>query len=125
MERGDSRLTRARRSRRIRVRPPLRPKAKGTQTSIARDLGLSQATVTQALNGVVDRSDRTIDEQVWAHEVKVGYRSNGMTPHAPLSAAGARQIGVVLRAGLQPFVQSNFFSHVQVGLHGTLQPHGF
>ncbi|MES2697392.1 MAG: LacI family DNA-binding transcriptional regulator, partial [Verrucomicrobiota bacterium] len=81
--------------------------------------------VSKVLNGVRERIDPQTYERVWVHAVKVGYRGKGMTPHAPLTAAGSRQIGVVLRAGLKTFVQSNFFSHVQVGLHEALQPHGF
>ena len=107
------------------LRSPLRSKAKVTQTSIARDLGLSQALVSKVLNGIRARIDPETYDRIWAHALKVGYRSKGMTPHASLAAAGGRQIGLVLRAGLQPFVQSNFFSHVQVGLHDALQPQGY
>lgn len=107
------------------VRSPLRPKAKVTQTSIARDLGLSQALVSKVLNGIRERIDPETYDRIWAHALKVGYRSKGMTPHASLAAGGGRQIGIVLRSGLQAFVQSNFFSHVQVGLHEALHPQGF
>lgn len=103
----------------------VRPKTKVTQTSIARDLGLSQALVSKVLNGVRFRIDPQTYDRVWAHAMKVGYRGQGMTPHAPLTAAGSRQIGLVLRSGLTSFVQSNYFSHVQIGLHEALQPLGF
>ncbi len=100
-------------------------KNKVTQTSLARDLGLSQAMISKVLNGVRHRVDPATYERIWAHALRQGYHGKGITPHAPLAAAGSRQIGVVLRAGLQPFVQSNFFSHVQNGLHQTLQEDGF
>ena len=98
---------------------------KVTQTSIARDLGLSQALVSRVLNGVRERVDPGTYDRIWAQAVKLGYRGKGMTPHAPLAAAGGRHVGVVLRAGLQPFAQSNFFSHVQAGLHAALHAQGF
>ncbi len=102
-----------------------RSKAKVSQTTIARDLALSQALVSKALNGNRERIDPATYDRIWSHALKLGYRSKGMTPHAALAAGGGRQIGLVLRAGLQSFVQSNFFSHVQAGLHTALQPRGF
>lgn len=103
----------------------MRPKAKISQTTIARDLGLSQTLVSKVLNGQRERIDAKTFERIWAHAVKVGYQGKGITRHAPLTASGHRQIGIVLRAGLQPFVQSNFFSHVQAGLHRALQARGY
>ncbi|MFZ5495354.1 MAG: LacI family DNA-binding transcriptional regulator [Verrucomicrobiota bacterium] len=101
------------------------PENKVTQTSIAQKLDLSQALVSRVLNGTRRGVDPETYELIWQYALKVGYRGKGITPHVPLTAAGGRQIGVVLRAGLEPFVQSNFFSHVQVGLHATLQARGF
>lgn len=103
----------------------VRPKNKVTQVSIARDLGLSQTLISKVLNGVRHRVDPETYDRIWAHALKQGYQGKGITPHAPLAASGGRQIGVVLRAGLQPFIQSNFFSHVQSGLHTALQARGF
>lgn len=103
----------------------MRPKAKVSQTSIARDLGLSQALVSKVLNGRRERIDAQTFERIWAHAIKVGYQGQGITKHASLAASGHRQIGVILRAGLQPFVQSNYFSHVQAGLHRALQSRGY
>ena len=103
----------------------MRPRAKISQTTIARDLGLSQALVSKVLNGQRNRIDAKTFELIWAHAVKVGYQGKGITKHAPLTASGHRQIGIVLRAGLQPFMQSNFFSHVQAGLHVALQARGY
>lgn len=100
-------------------------KNKVTQTSIARDLDLSQTLVSKVLNGVRERVDPGTYDRIWAYALKLGYRAKGITPHAPLAATGGRQIGVVLRAGLQPFVQSNFFSHVQIGLYAALQARGY
>jgi len=103
----------------------MRPKIKVSQTTIARDLGLSQALVSKVLNGHRERIDAKTFELIWTHAVKVGYQGKGITKHASLTASGHRQIGIVLRAGLQPFVQSNFFSHVQAGLHLALQARGY
>ncbi len=86
---------------------------------------MSQALISKVLNGQRERIDPETYERIWAHALKVGYRGKGMTPHASLAAAGGRQIGIVLRAGLQAFVPSNFFSHVQAGLHAALHAGGF
>ena len=102
----------------------MKKEPKVTQTTMARDLGLSQALVSKALNGVRERVDPETYERIWTHALKLRYHGKGMTPHVALAAAGGRQVGVVLRAGLQPFAQSNFFSHVQAGLHAALNARG-
>ncbi len=103
----------------------MRTRSKVSQTTIARDLGLSQALVSKVLNGVRERVDPGTYDRIWAHAIKLGYRGKGITPDAPLLARGAHQIGLVLRAGLPSFVESNFFSHVHAGLHAALHGRGF
>lgn len=103
----------------------MRKRAAASQVSIAGDLGLSQALVSKVLNGKRERIDPATYDAIWAHALKVGYRPKGMTPHTTVAAVGNRQIGLVLRAGLQPFMPSNFFSHVQAGLHQVLQARGY
>jgi LacI family transcriptional regulator len=48
-----------------------------------------------------------------------------MNPRATVAATSVRQVGVVLRAGLRLFTQSNIFSHVQEGLQDALAARGF
>lgn len=96
-----------------------------SQTSIARTLGISQALVSKVLNGHRDRISPQTYDAIWAHALSVGYRPKGMTPHTSVALGGNRQIGIVLRTGLQPFQESNFFSHVQAGLHRSLLARGY
>ena len=101
------------------------PQPRVSQSHIARSLGISQALVSKILNGRRERIKPETYEAVWAHAVKVGYRPKGMTPHTTVAVGGNRQIGIVLRSGLQPFLASNFFSHVQAGLHRSLLARGY
>jgi LacI family transcriptional regulator len=55
--------------------------------------------------------------------VKQGYRPKGMQANgAPLAT---ENVGFILRSGLRLYTQSNFFSHVQHGLHETLTAQGY
>ena len=98
---------------------------KVTQTTIAHDLGLSQALVSKVLNGIHERVDPATYDRVWVHALKVGYAAKGMNPKATLAATSIRQVGVVLRSGLKLFTQSNVFSHVQEGLQEAFAGKGF
>lgn len=98
-----------------------RPK-KVTQTSIARDLDLSQALVSKVLNGGRRGVDPATYELIWEHARKCGYHPKGMHSSAVAASVAVRQICVVLRAGLNFVEMANFphTSHVLHGLQSTL-----
>src|SRR5258707_14696872 len=86
-----------------------RPNKRGTpsQSVIARDLGLSQATVSYALNGKVDRCGSRNYKRVWSRALAIGYRAKGLLPAAtPLAVV--EHVGIVHGAGL-PGGRSNAF----------------
>lgn len=90
-----------------------------SQTQLARELGISQALVSLALNGRKQGINTETYERVWAHAVKRGYRPKGM--HLAASpAAKARQVGIILRAPLRLNTPTVYFGHVQHGLHSGL-----
>jgi LacI family transcriptional regulator len=94
-----------------------------SQQRIARDLGVSQALVSLVLNGKRENISEESYERIWNHALKIGYRPKGMQltdNHRP-----STNIGFILRAGLRLHTQSNFFSHVQHGLHAGLLQRGF
>ena len=94
-----------------------------SQQRIARDLGVSQALVSLVLNGKRENiSDESYD-RIWKYALKRGYRPKGMQANG--SALTAHNVGFVLRAGLRLYTQSNFFSHIQHGLHTALQERGY
>lgn len=94
-----------------------------SQQKIARDLGVSQALVSLVLNGKRENISEESYKKIWDYALKLGYRPKGM------QAAGnhllTRNVGFILRAGLRLHTQSNFFSHVQHGLHETLLGSGY
>src|SRR5258708_4414041 len=74
--------------------PRVQKRGVPTQSSIARDLGLSQAAVSYALNGFGARIGGETYERVWKHALAIGYRAKGLFPAAtPLTVVG--QIGIV------------------------------
>lgn len=94
-----------------------------SQKRIAHDLGVSQALVSLVLNGKRDNISEESYQRIWNHALKIGYRPKGMKltgTHAPTTS-----IGFILRAGLRLHTQSNFFSHVQHGLHSGLLGRGY
>ena len=96
---------------------------RASQQRIARDLGVSQALVSLALNGKRKNISAETYERIWSHAAKIGYRPKGM--HVDSGALASRTVGFILRAGLRLYTQSNFFSHVQHGLHAGLLGHGY
>ena len=94
-----------------------------SQQRIARDLGVSQALVSLVLNGKRENISEETYQRIWNHALKMGYRPKGMR------LAGDRtpptNVGFILRAGLRLHTQSNFFSHVQHGLHEGLLARGY
>ncbi len=94
-----------------------------SQQRIARDLGVSQALVSLVLNGKRENISPESYKRIWAYALKLGYRPKGMQLHH--NEAAQTNVGFVLRSGLKLYTQSNFFSHVQHGLHIALQQRGF
>jgi LacI family transcriptional regulator len=95
-----------------------------SQQRIAKDLGLSQALVSMVLNGRKEGISEESYRRIWEHAIGLGYQPKGM--RIPPNGSGARQIhvGFVLRSGLALHTQSNYFSHIQHGLHEALQERG-
>ena len=94
-----------------------------SQQRIARDLGVSQALVSLVLNGKRENISDQSYERIWKYAVKQGYRPKGMQANG--NALTTKNVGFVLRAGLRLYTQSNFFSHIQHGLHTALQARGY
>ncbi len=95
---------------------------KVSQQRIARDLGVSQALVSLVLNGKRENISEETYQRIWRYAIKIGYEPKGMQ-FGGRNSVGAN-VGFILRAGLRLYTQSNFFSHVQHGLHETLHDHG-
>ena len=93
------------------------------QTQIARDLGVSQALVSMVLNGKRENISEDSYRRIWDHALKSGYRPKGMTLDG--RSGLNRAVGFILRSGLRLHTQSNFFSHVQHGLHEGLLTRGY
>jgi LacI family transcriptional regulator len=94
-----------------------------SQQQIARDLGFSQALVSFVLNGKRENISEESYQRIWNYAVKQGYRPKGMQANG--SPLATKNVGFILRAGLRLFTQSNFFSHVQHGLHAALAEREF
>jgi LacI family transcriptional regulator len=94
-----------------------------SQQRIARDLGVSQALVSLVLNGKRDNISEESYQRIWTHALKIGYRPKGMRFDA--GATPSLGVGFILRAGVRLHTQSNFFSHVQHGLHAGLLSRGY
>jgi len=93
-----------------------------SQQRIARDLGVSQALVSLVLNGKRENISEDSYKRIWDYAIKIGYRPKGMQMGA--NAAALTNVGFILRGGLRLYTQSNFFSHVQHGVHMALQQQG-
>src|SRR5262245_13429401 len=94
-----------------------------SQQRIARDLGVSQALVSLVLNGKRDNISEESYQRIWTHALKIGYRPKGMRFSS--QTAPSLGVGFILRAGVRLHTQSNFFSHVQHGLHAGLLSRGY
>lgn len=98
---------------------------KVSQQRIAKELSLSQALVSMVLNGRREGISDASYRRIWDHALRLGYKPKGMRL-AGNGEGTARQIhvGFVLRSGLSLHTQSNYFSHIQHGLHEALQDQG-
>src|SRR6185369_12760572 len=94
-----------------------------SQEQIARDLGVSQALVSLVLNGKRENISESSYERIWKYALKRGYRPKGMQANGERLAT--RTVGFILRGGVRLYTQSNFFSHVQHGLHSLLHDEGY
>ncbi len=97
---------------------PRRPR-KVSQTQLARELGISQALVSLALNGRRQGINAETYDRIWAQAAKRGYRPKGMHP-AAAPAAHAPQVGIILRAPLRLEMPSMYFGQLQHGLHAGI-----
>ena len=97
---------------------------KVSQTQIARDLGISQALVSLALNGRKNGINPETYQRIWDRAVELGYSPKGMQLDTAIAARRTRQVGYILRSPLRLYTQSNFFSHIQHGLHTALEVAG-
>jgi LacI family transcriptional regulator len=93
-----------------------------SQQRIAKDLGVSQALVSLVLNGKRENISEESYQRIWKYALKRGYRPKGMQVNG---GARSNTVGFILRAGLRLYTQSNFFSHVQHGLHMALQERAY
>ncbi|MEZ0218498.1 MAG: LacI family DNA-binding transcriptional regulator [Rariglobus sp.] len=98
---------------------------KVSQQRIAKDLGVSQALVSLALNGRSDSINADTYKRIWDYAVASGYSPKGMSMDQAMAGSRPRQVGFILRAPLKLYNASNFFSHVQHGLHVALEARGF
>ena len=76
------------------------------------------------LNGKRENISDESYQKIWNHALKIGYRPKGMQLDGN-GATAAANVGFILRAGLRLHTQSNYFSHVQHGLHEGLLAHGY
>ncbi|MBC8011269.1 MAG: LacI family DNA-binding transcriptional regulator, partial [Burkholderiales bacterium] len=100
------------------------PAPKVSQQRIARDLGLSQALVSMVLNGRTEGISEDSYKRIWEHALGLGYQPKGMRASQSGEATKQIHVGFLLRSGLALHTQSNYFSHIQHGLHEALQERG-
>lgn len=98
----------------------MRPRKKVSQQRIARDLGVSQALVSLALNGRKEGINAETYQRIWEHAISLGYQPKGMRFEQSPPDTRLRQVGFILRAGLNIHTQGSYFSHVLHGLHLAL-----
>jgi LacI family transcriptional regulator len=100
------------------------PRKKVSQQKIAADLGVSQALVSLALNGRKDGIGAETYKRIWEHAISLGYQPKGMKFEQSPREARLRQVGFVLRSGLDIHTQGSYFGHVLHGLHSGLAERG-
>ncbi len=103
---------------------PAAPAAKISQQRIAKDLGLSQALVSMVLNGRTEGISEESNRRIWEHALNLGYQPKGMRASGASDELKQIHVGFILRSGLALHTQSNYFSHIQHGLHEALQERG-
>jgi LacI family transcriptional regulator len=99
----------------------VRPKKKISQTLLARELGVSQALVSLALNGRSVGINPDTYKRIWDRAISLGYLPKGMRVESTPESSRTRQVGYILRAPLRLYIPSTYFGHVQHGLHQELE----
>src|SRR4051812_12352133 len=79
----------------------VRPKKKISQTLLAKELGVSQALVSLALNGRSAGINPDTYQRIWDRAISQGYLPKGMRVESTPDASLAGQIGYILRAPLR------------------------
>lgn len=102
----------------------MRQKKRVSQQSIARDLGISQALVSLALNGRKDGINPETYKTIWDHAARQGYQPKGMNLAQSPAGVRQRQVGFILRANLTLHNQGSYFGLVLHGLHTALAARG-
>ncbi len=96
-----------------------------SQTQLAKQLGISQALVSLALNGRSTGINPATYRRIWDHAVAAGYLPKGMRVNSTPDSARVKQVGFILRAPLRLYTPSTYFGHVQHGLHHALEARGY
>ena len=73
-----------------------------SQTQLAKQLGISQALVSLALNGRSAGINPDTYKRIWDHAVSVGYLPKGMRVDSTPDSTRVKQIGFILRARGRP-----------------------
>ena len=96
-----------------------------SQQSIAKELGVSQALVSLTLNGQSERINPETYKKIWDYAISAGYQPKGIKIENSPSDTRTRQIGVIMRAGVQVHTQGSYFSHVYHGINSSALDAGF
>lgn len=96
-----------------------------SQQTIAKELGVSQALVSLTLNGQKERISPETYQRIWDYAIGAGYQPKGIKIENSPADTRTRQIGVVMRAGVQVHTQGSYFSHVMHGLNSTALDAGY
>lgn len=102
----------------------MRAKKRVSQQMIAKELGISQALVSLALNGRKEGISADTYAKIWEHAARVGYQPKGMKFDRTPAGVRQRQVGFILRSGLSIHNQGSYFGHVLHGLHTELASRG-
>ena len=76
------------------------------------------------LNGRKEGISEDSHRRIWERALHLGYQPKGMRPTITSDPTKQIHVGFILRSGLALHTQSNYFSHIQHGLHETLQAQG-
>jgi len=79
-------------------------KRKISQTQIARDLGVSQALVSLALNGRSEGIHPETYRRIWDRAISQGYLPKGMRVESAPDKSRIQQIGFILRSPFRLYI---------------------
>lgn len=96
-----------------------------SQQTIAKELGVSQALVSLTLNGQKERISPETYQRIWDYAMQAGYQPKGIKIENSPADTRTRQIGVIMRAGVQVHTQGSYFSHVMQGINSTALDAGY